>query len=577
MKFLADLSVRLGANTANLTENLGKAQNSVKRYSKEAEKASKQNQKAMNQIKGSISGLGSFASSELSKVTGGLSDMLGALKGVGGGVMGLTGSFKGLRIAIAGTGIGLLVIALGSLVTYFKSTKEGSDMLTKAMSGIQSVVTTIIKRLGILGESIVLLFQRKFKQAADKAKEAVSGIGEEIKENYEIGKNIGEAEAKLQREKIYFLEKEAKMLAEIQDLKTKADQTDTYTEEERLALISKAINLQKDLAKERISLSNRELAIQEKRIEMAGGEGKVTNEELQKTVALRTEVFKIKEDESSKLSEMLSKQREINKLLKEQAEPQKIEGQGANINYNIGALPDLSHMIKPVTIPIIPEINIADFQSILQEITESVLKVVDTIGSAFASIDGLFSASMEKRMIQLDNHYNREAELINNSYMTEESKAEALAELDAQTEAKKKALAKKQAKMDKANAIFGAVVATAQGVAKALTMPPPLSFAMAAVTGALGLAQVATISSTPLPAYANGTGAGGAVGGLSLVGERGAELVNLPAGAEVTRANKTEQLLAGARAIEVFITSRIEGEDLVQVVEKVQERQTRNF
>lgn len=74
-----------------------------------------------------------------------------------------------------------------------------------------------------------------------------------------------------------------------------------------------------------------------------------------------------------------------------------------------------------------------------------------------------------------------------------------------QFEEREREIKRKQAASAKDAAIFQAVIATAQAVMQALAnTPPPLSYALAGVAGALGAAQIAAIASQPLPQFAEG-------------------------------------------------------------------------
>lgn len=112
-------------------------------------------------------------------------------------------------------------------------------------------------------------------------------------------------------------------------------------------------------------------------------------------------------------------------------------------------------------------------------------------------------------------------------------------------EKKKQELARKQAIWDKATSIAQAGIATALAITKALP-----NFILAAIVGAMGAIQVATIAATPIPAYAEGTKDGSHPGGKALVGDGGKHevvvhnrhawitpdspmLVDLPKGAQV--------------------------------------------
>ncbi|MFK2471282.1 hypothetical protein ACIXO9_21985 [Bacteroides fragilis] len=95
-------------------------------------------------------------------------------------------------------------------------------------------------------------------------------------------------------------------------------------------------------------------------------------------------------------------------------------------------------------------------------------------------------------------------------------------------EKKKEALQQKQAKWEKANAISQSITATALAVSRALP-----NMVLAALVGALGAAQLATIIAQPIPKYAKGTD--NHPGGLAIVGDGGKhEAVVTDRGAYIT-------------------------------------------
>jgi hypothetical protein len=125
---------------------------------------------------------------------------------------------------------------------------------------------------------------------------------------------------------------------------------------------------------------------------------------------------------------------------------------------------------------------------------------------------------------------------------------------------------RRQAQADKNQAIFNAVINTAQAVVKALNNPWPLNLVLAALMAGLGAVQIATISSKPLPKYAKGIHRG-FTGGVVEVGEAGYEAVKLPSGqvfltpdkatkmvlpkgAEIFTHNETKQMLEGGATVE---------------------------
>lgn len=187
----------------------------------------------------------------------------------------------------------------------------------------------------------------------------------------------------------------------------------------------------------------------------------------------------------------------------------------------------------------------------------------DAIGAIGSLMSTLYERDIEK--IEDEQEANEEA------YNADVERIEALAESGAiseeEAEARKRAaeaetsrkneelekkkvqLQQKQAKWDKAVQIAQTGIATARGIMEAMAMIPP-NPVLAAVIGAMGAVQVATIAATPIPAYKEGTKNGGHIGGLAIVGDGGKQevvvyggkswvtpdvptVVDLPKGAEV--------------------------------------------
>lgn len=122
---------------------------------------------------------------------------------------------------------------------------------------------------------------------------------------------------------------------------------------------------------------------------------------------------------------------------------------------------------------------------------------------------------------------NRKKELLNkqlNSGRISQEKYNAqVAQLDADMEKKKTDIARKQAKRDKAQGIFSAIINTASAIVQALNGTWPASIIFAAIAAAMGAAQVAAIASTPLPEYAQGGMTDGAR--MYIAGEAGQEWI----------------------------------------------------
>ncbi len=125
----------------------------------------------------------------------------------------------------------------------------------------------------------------------------------------------------------------------------------------------------------------------------------------------------------------------------------------------------------------------------------------------------------------------------------------------------------KRTKAEKASALLGAIVNTANAVAKALTAGPILGPILAGTIGALGAAQISTISSQPIPALAAGALAFGAT--LALVGDNPDARTNPEV---IAPLDTLRGLLAkddgGTREI---IVGRVKGTDLELILKRVKE------
>lgn len=139
---------------------------------------------------------------------------------------------------------------------------------------------------------------------------------------------------------------------------------------------------------------------------------------------------------------------------------------------------------------------------------EGWVKAAGAIGTAVQGVVGfiteLFTQQSNRRLSELDAQTEKEREAIQNSRMSEESKAKALDALDKQSAKKRKELMRQQAKDQKIASLMQAVVAGALAVVQAFSAGPGIGIALGVITAALVAAQIATIVAQPLPALASG-------------------------------------------------------------------------
>lgn len=194
--------------------------------------------------------------------------------------------------------------------------------------------------------------------------------------------------------------------------------------------------------------------------------------------------------------------------------------------------------------------RIRNLQKWLQTASQAVSAIGDLVGTLY---DGQLDKIDEESEANTEAH-DAEVErigLLKDQKIISEEEAQARKRAaEAKTQKKEEELEKKrrdiqykQAVWDKANSVAQAGIATALAITRAIP-----NFVLAALAGAMGAVQVATILATPIPKYAKGTDSH--IGGPAIVGDGGKQeivmysgkawitpdvptLVDLPRGAQV--------------------------------------------
>ena len=164
----------------------------------------------------------------------------------------------------------------------------------------------------------------------------------------------------------------------------------------------------------------------------------------------------------------------------------------------------------------------------------------DAIGAITELASTMYDAEIQKieeKQTANDEAYERDVErietLVEQGVISEEEgearKREAKQKTEQKNEElekKKNELAYKQAIWNKASQLAQTGIATARGIMEAYAQAGPFAgTVMAAIIGALGAIQAATIIATPIPKYAHGTDKEGHKGGLAIVGDGGKQEV----------------------------------------------------
>lgn len=198
----------------------------------------------------------------------------------------------------------------------------------------------------------------------------------------------------------------------------------------------------------------------------------------------------------------------------------------------------------------------ANLQNWIQVASDSLGAINELVSAVYDAKIAKVEEEQESNTAAGEAEQERITQLVENKVITEEegearkrAAAAQTAKKNEELEKKKAALQHKQAVFQKATDLAQAGISTALAITNALTMQPfPLGVAMAAIAGAMGAIQIATILATPIPKYAKGTEYHS--GGPAIVGDGGKPeivlyrgnawvtpdsptLVDIPAGAAV--------------------------------------------
>lgn len=154
------------------------------------------------------------------------------------------------------------------------------------------------------------------------------------------------------------------------------------------------------------------------------------------------------------------------------------------------------------------EVIKTELQKRAEAILEFYSKISATVQLGLDTMQMAFDLYNENQAAKREEQYVAEEEAIKDSLanrlISQEEYDNQVAALENQKQQKERAAKKKQFDQDKANNIINAIMSGAQAVLAALTLPPPLSYVLAAVNGALAATQIGIISSQKFHASRGG-------------------------------------------------------------------------
>ena len=482
-----------------------------------------------------------------------------------------TGAMKAFRIALAATGIGLLVIGLIALVENFDKVKralENSIPGFKTVSNaIGDVVDTIKEWVGASDDA------ERAGAAFDAATKKQNAAADAVVKSYErriaVEKAAGRSttELEIQREQAV-IDANQKILTDYRNKSSEIVQLDEQEKE-------KAIQAARDAADAIAESQNNILII---RTEAAKKAADIAAEAAKKQAETELEVAKASRESINKLDEQnaefsknlrLGIEQEYQKELQKLAEDKKkrdeeiaksfesinedlIDGQinrlkrleaeeGSTSERRIQLIElESKKQIDAIRLTVdekakadnqIKIIEAETQQAIRDERKKSrdkaiddALQIANETLELFGSIIQIQQIQSQQRIEQIDAASQKELEAIDKSAQTEAEKQRQRDALNLRTQQRIAAEKTKQAQNEKILAIFTAVINTAAEVTKNIANP-----VLAAITAAAGLAQIAIISSQPIPRFKKGGAVGGRsheAGGTLIEAEKGEYVVN---------------------------------------------------
>jgi hypothetical protein len=197
---------------------------------------------------------------KLDTFAAGTKAMPGPLGAMAGGIAGATKAAIAFIATPLGAVLGALALAFAPVVTFLTKTKEGSELLDRAMSMVSATVSVVIDRVAMFGKALNEIRLGNFAKAAELASDAVSGLGEEIQreanQSRELTRNLQEL---TDAERALTVQR-AKSRAEVKALNMIAEDT-TKTLKEREEAAQQAIKIERDLMDEQVRLAQRRYEI----------------------------------------------------------------------------------------------------------------------------------------------------------------------------------------------------------------------------------------------------------------------------------------------------------------------------
>lgn len=353
----------------------------LKAGAKEAKQAVKDFDDATTEVLDNVTSLFGASMKEidaaLSTARGGFMKFKAEMVKATAGTTGMVRALKVLKTAMIGTGIGAVVVALGSLVAYFTQSQRGANQLRIVTDQLGQAFKVVGDWAIKAGEWIVKAFTEGIRWAT-KLFNAVQMLTGKInlsskdtggEDNvFKRRYDLTQRQIALEEREIELITHRAQLQNKISELRLKAEDRLNYTAEQRLAFQNEAIRLTKELAGLNMAYAQEELAILQENNALSESKNKDLKAEAEK----QAEILGLETQQNTQLKEMVTKQAELTtQVEKERQERERIALLNERKKTDLTLKPiDSSKLLEnvPVTTAIKPTIDTSGIQEGVEEV-----------------------------------------------------------------------------------------------------------------------------------------------------------------------------------------------------------------
>jgi DNA repair exonuclease SbcCD ATPase subunit len=303
-------------------------QNSV--YNKKLKEQAKAHNEVSKGLTKTIGGTG-----VLDQATGGL---FSKYQGLAQGLKATTSGLGKFKLALIGTGVGALVVVLGSLVAAFQASEEGQNKFTKALNQGKAIIANAVELLSQLGNGITNTFAAignfitgkgslsdvgdALGDTFDTVSEKISTFSEDIKEDVKLAGELSDQLAKADKIDRKLMVERQKANAKVNELRTKAYNTEKFTAEERIKFLEEAITIED-------GVTNKEIEAARLRFEAKKKENDMTSlarkEDLDEQAELEKKLFELEAKKINRQREVENQRQMLVRKRKQEEEKERAE------------------------------------------------------------------------------------------------------------------------------------------------------------------------------------------------------------------------------------------------------------